>query len=165
MEPRHAVAGRVLRRRTFSSNVLFLDVMVTELDGAPTAGPSSGKWRRFHLSRRCEPYRPTTCTCSLGLSRSACAGETRDCPGRHDARSAHAHSACARVGSCAARGAKEAPPASHYKLFQGRAAWTAQPARGSPEMPAGHKRNKRPYRGLGASKAPPPDATSLAFRL
>jgi len=34
------VAGRVLRRRTFSSNVLFLDVMVTELDGAPTAGPT-----------------------------------------------------------------------------------------------------------------------------
>ena len=34
------MAGRVLRRRTFSSNVLFLDVMVTELDGAPTAGPT-----------------------------------------------------------------------------------------------------------------------------
>ena len=40
MEPRHTVVGRVLRRRTFSSNVLFLDVMVTALDGAPTAGPA-----------------------------------------------------------------------------------------------------------------------------
>ncbi len=36
----YSVDGRVLRRRAFSSNVLFLDMMVTAIDGAPTPGPA-----------------------------------------------------------------------------------------------------------------------------
>lgn len=40
MNETHSAEGRVLRRQTFSSNVLFLDLMVTSLDGEPTAGPS-----------------------------------------------------------------------------------------------------------------------------
>ena len=40
MKEDHSAEGRVLRRQTFSSNVLFLDLMVTSLDGEPTAGPS-----------------------------------------------------------------------------------------------------------------------------
>ena len=36
----YSVDGRVLRRRAFSSNVIFLDMMVTAIDGAPTPGPA-----------------------------------------------------------------------------------------------------------------------------